>query len=833
MTPDNAIQKALSFHEAMELDKALDLYRLVIDQDPRHFQALNLMGLAYQQLDRHQEAFTVFVRALCTDQSHALTHFSAGASALRLGLYQNAIHHFNDSLALEPHAPQALINKGIALHKLGEFELARKSYSLALSIDPLQATAHFNLGCTLQEMAFSSALDLAIQSYETAIAINPQDPVVYNNLGNTLKAVKSYDLAIRVFKSALTLNPDVAASYYNKGTTEFFAKNYAVAVEDLNQALRLEPESVASWNNLGNALKELACYESAIKAYERVLDLNLNKHSVEIYYNIGIVQHELGDYTTACENYSKALQIDPSYTLALSARAITYRHLKRFDEAIKDFKRVLVINPHFEYVVGNLLHTQMHIADWSCFEKYVESSDGSDQWLKAQILTNQKVSHPFPVLALYDDPALNHRASQIWFLDKHSTLSEFNPRQEMDPEHRSSANIDNAVVFQMNASTEDPKKRIRIAYLSADFHNHATAYLIAELFELHNKDDFEIYALSFGPKTNDVMQNRIRLGVENFLEVGHLSDTEIAMTCKSLQIDIAVDLKGYTLQSRFNIFLHRCAPIQVSYIGYPGTSGSTCIDYLIADYVCVPDGDEVYYSEKIVRMPNSYQVNDAQRAIKPCLQTREEIGLPKEGFVFCCFNSVYKITPQTFDVWMTILDQVEHSVLWLLEDSEVITENLKASALARSIHPSRLVFAKRTSLGEHLGRHVHAGLFLDTLPYNAHTTASDALWAGLPVLTLKGRSFAARVASSLLNALGLDDLITESRKSYVEKAVHLAKNPTELVQIKARLAANKTTSALFDTQQFTNQLESAYKSMKARSAKGEKPDHIVVEKRGT
>ena len=403
----------------------------------------------------------------------------------------------------------------------------------------------------------------------------------------------------------------------------------------------------------------------------------------------------------------------------------------------------------------------------------------------------------------------------------------------MDPEHRSSANIDNAVFFQMNASTEDPKKRIRIAYLSADFHNHATAYLIAELFELHNKDDFEIYALSFGPKTDDIMQNRIRLGVENFLEVGHLSDTEIAMTCKSLQIDIAVDLKGYTLQSRFNIFLHRCAPIQVSYIGYPGTSGSTCIDYLIADYVCVPDGDEVYYSEKIVRMPNSYQVNDAQRAIKPCLQTREEIGLPKEGFVFCCFNSVYKITPQTFDVWMTILDQVEHSVLWLLEDSEVITENLKASALARSIHPSRLLFAKRTSLGEHLGRHVHAGLFLDTLPYNAHTTASDALWAGLPVLTLKGRSFAARVASSLLNALGLDDLITESRKSYVEKAVHLAKNPTELVQIKARLAANKTTSALFDTQQFTNQLESAYKSMKARSAKGEKPDHIVVEKRGT
>jgi len=833
MTPDNAIQKALSFHEAKKLDKALDLYRLVLDQDPQHFQALNLMGLAYQQLERHQDAFTVFVLALRIDQSHALTHFSAGASALRLGLFENALHHFNDSLSLEPHSIQALINKGIALHRLGEFELARKSYSLAISIDPMQATAHFNLGCTLQEMVFSSALELAIESYETAIAINPQDPFVYNNLGNAFKAVKSYDLAIRVFKSALTLNPDIAASHYNKGTTEFFAKNYGAAVEDLNQALRLEPESVASWNNLGNAFKELGCYEHALNAYGRVLDLTLNKPSIEIYYNIGIVQHELGDYTSACDSYSKALQIDPSYTLALSARAITYRHLKRFDEAIKDFKRVLVINPHFEYVVGNLLHTQMHTADWSCFEQYIGPSDHSDQWLKAQILTHQKVSHPFPVLALYDDPALHQRASQIWFLDKHSAITEFQPKQEKGLEHKPKSDIDNAEVLQISASAKGTKKRIRIAYLSADFHNHATAYLIAELLELHNSDDFEIYAFSFGPRTDDTMQNRIRLGVDNFLEVGHLSDTEIAMTCKSLHIDIAVDLKGYTLQSRFNIFVNRCAPIQVSYIGYPGTSGSTCIDYLIADRICIPDGDEVYYSEKIVRMPNSYQVNDAQRAIQPCLQTREEIGLPREGFVFCCFNSAYKITPQTFDMWMTILDQVEDSVLWLLEDSEVVTENLKASAQAHSINPSRLVFAKRTSLAEHLGRHIHAGLFLDTLPYNAHTTASDALWAGLPVLTLKGRSFAARVASSLLSALGLGDLITESRESYVDKAVNLAKNPTELMKIKARLAINKTTADLFNTQQFTNQLESAYKSMMARYVKGEKPDHMDVEKTGT
>ena len=829
MTQENAIQSALIFHEKKDFIQALAIYQTIVDKDPAHFQALNLIGLANQQLGRELEALSAFERALEVKSNHPLTHSAAGASALKLGQIAVAIEHLNNALTLAPSDTQALINKGIALHKLGRLNEASRVYLQAISVDPQQAPAYYNLGCTLQELKLSASVEVSVDNFIISITLDPQEASYYNNLGNSLKEMLLYPRAIKAFERALTINPKQALTYYNKGTTQFFAKDYLGAVQTLRESLKLDPLACTCWNNLGNALKECAQYEEALEAYQTASKLAPSGSDCEIHYNMGIVLHELGRYEEACESYTRALTIAPKYTRALNARAITYRHLKFFEQAVVDFKTVLEIEPDFEYALGNLLHTQMHIADWSDWGNYVL---GSSYTLEAQILKGQLASHPFPVLALYDNPRLNLKASWLWFEDKHSTATSRLTSQQFESTREPHANLTSKPKSQPKPiETYLDKKsdsRIRIAYLSADFHNHATSYLIAELFELHNKDEIEVYALSFGPITNDAMQKRIKCGVEHFVDVSHLTDEAIASYCRSLHIDIAIDLKGYTLQSRFNIFMYRCAPIQVAYLGYPGTSGASCIDYLIADHICISPEQTHFYSEKIVYMPNAYQVNDAKRRIKVNLQTKPELGLPEDGFVFCCFNNTYKITPQTFSNWMEILKKVDNSVLWLLEDSELITANLKDAAKLHNIDPERLVFAKRIPLDEHLGRHTHADLFLDTHPYNAHTTASDALWAGLPVLTLKGQSFAARVASSLLCAIDLGELVTVSTQSYVEKAVYLAHQPGELARLKSKLNAHKLNSTLFDTRRFANDLEMAYKIMMSRYLSKAKLDHIVI-----
>jgi len=334
--------------------------------------------------------------------------------------------------------------------------------------------------------------------------------------------------------------------------------------------------------------------------------------------------------------------------------------------------------------------------------------------------------------------------------------------------------------------------------------------LIAELFELHDKSQFELIGISFGPMTNDEMRQRLEHSFDQFIEAGNKSDIEIAQLSRDLNIDIAVDLKGFTQDLRTGIFAHRAAPIQVSYLGYPGTMGAEYIDYIVADKALIPQAAQQAYSEKIVYLPHSYQVNDRKRAISDKVFTRAELGLPDQGFVFCSFNNNFKILPVTFAAWMRILQAVEGSVLWLFQDNPWAVENLKQEAIKHGIDPSRLVFAERMPSSEHLARHRMADLFLDTFPYNAHTTASDALWAGLPVLTLMGQSFASRVAASLLNAIGLPELMTSTPQAYEALATDLASNPEKLTSIKAKLNSNRLTSPLFDTPQFTKDLEQAY-----------------------
>jgi predicted O-linked N-acetylglucosamine transferase (SPINDLY family) len=372
------------------------------------------------------------------------------------------------------------------------------------------------------------------------------------------------------------------------------------------------------------------------------------------------------------------------------------------------------------------------------------------------------------------------------------------------------------------------REKIRLGYFSADFHNHATSYLMAELFEYHDKDRFELVALSFGPDLQDQMQQRISAAFDKFIDVRKQSDKDVALLSRNLGIDIAIDLKGFTQDSRVGIFAFEAAPIQVNYLGYPGTMGASYFDYLVADKTLIPEGSQIHYSEKIVYLPNSYQVNDTQRRIADKVFAREELDLPDSGFVFCCFNNNYKITPHTFESWMRILRRVDGSVLWLLEDNPTASTNLRKEAQRRDVNPNRLVFAKRIPLPEHLARHCAADLFVDTLPCNAHTTASDALWAGLPVLTCMGEAFASRVAASLLNAIGLPELITSRQEDYEALAVELATNPERLKSVKAKLEQNRLTTPLFDTKLFTRHIEDAYTQMIERYRADLAPGHVYV-----
>lgn len=411
-------------------------------------------------------------------------------------------------------------------------------------------------------------------------------------------------------------------------------------------------------------------------------------------------------------------------------------------------------------------------------------------------------------LALFDDPALHRAAAKIWVEAKN-----LNARCSTLPLHA-------------------PGNRIRVGYYSADFHDHATLYLMAEMLETHDRERFELYGFSFGPDASGDMRTRVLPVFEKFIDVRAMSDREVAALSNNLGIDIAVDLKGFTGDGRPGLFAERCAPIQVNFLGYPGTLAADCIDYVIADEIVVSRQAQAEFTEHIVVLPHSYQPNDSKRKISDRVFARDELGLPQDNFVFCCLNNNYKISPEAFDGWMRILTAADKSVLWLMEGSKQAALNLRAEAEARGIDGARLVFAKRMPQAEHLARLRLADLFLDTLPYNAHTTASDALWAGLPVLTLAGRSFAGRVAASLLSALDVTDLIADSQEEYEAKAIAMAHNCEALAETKARLARNRTNSTLFDGRAFARAIEAAYEVMYARHRAGLAPERIEIRDNG-
>jgi protein O-GlcNAc transferase len=751
-------------------------------------------GMAHHRMGRQTQAEAFYRKVLEIEPSNADALQLLGLIAYQLGKHSTALSLFDHALAANPRHVIAANSRGLALQALGRHKEAADSFALAIRFRPGYAEAHTNLGISLHVLGQYEA---AVASYGKAIESRADFAEAYNNRGNSLRLLGRYEQARRDFERAIELNPKCAESYSNRGNLLQNLGRYEQAVEDYTRALALRPAFVEALCYRGIALNHLHQPDAALASINRALDFEPG--SIDALISRGVIRSEAGLYPQALEDFDRVRALCPASAVLHYHRAACLRKLQRQDEAVKDYARAIAIDPDFRNLFGEYLAAKLHVCGWT--DLSCERSA-----LAARITQGKAAVLPLHLLVIKDSPSLQKKAAEIYVRDN----------------------------WPASGAAGRPPRwsrhgKIRIGYFSPDFREHAIGWLTAELFERHDRKQFETYGFYLGPPSGDAQQRRIGAAMDEFLDVHELGDEQIVQLAREREIDIAVDLAGFTTHARTGIFARRAAPVQVNYLGYPGTMGAGFMDYLIADPTLISESSRQHYTEKIVYLPESYQVNDSTRPHWAACRTRAEEGLPENGFIYCCFNKHYKIAPETFALWMRILSRTEGSVLWLLADNSWARENLRQAAAGHGIAPERILFAGRCSHEEHMARHALADLFLDTLPYNAHTTASDALWNGLPLLTCMGKSFASRVAASLLRAVNLPEMIAPSLDAYEEMAVDLAQTPGRLAALKTRLRGNLAAAPLFDTPRFTRQLESAYRQIYERHHAGLAPDHIVVE----
>ena len=691
-------------------------------------------------------------------------------------------------------ATKATLEKAFALHQAGKLDEAEVIYSVVLQQQPDNASVLHDLGVVhAQRGEFTSAAELI----RKAVKIAPGKATYHSTLGNILLDLGFHDDAVASHDKALAITPDSAEVLVSRGTALFRGGQQEAAMASFGRALAIRPEYVDAHCNCGSVLASMKRYAEAIVSYDRAIAIDPG--CAEAFADRGVALVELGRYDEALRSYDRALTIRPDYPDALNNRGVLFMMMRSYERAAQNFAQLVELAPDFSHALDNRFRANLLACNW-------KSHVVDRAYLCAQVRAGKRAVQPFAFLAITDNGADILTCAQTFV-----------------------AHVYPPSAKPLWAGDRYQHDRIRIAYLSADLREHAVSYLIADLIEQHDKTRFEVSAWSFGPGVEDGMRARLRKSFEHFHDVEHLTDTEIATRLRSQEIDIVVDLMGFTQGSRTAILVHRAAPIQVNYIGYVSTMGAGYMDYIIGDAGVIPLEHEAFYAEKVARLPDVYQVNDSKRVIASRTPSRAEVGLPETGFVFCCFNNNYKITPEVFELWIRLLKRVEGSVLWLVAGDVTASRNLRSEAEARGIAADRLVFAKYAQPPEYLARYRLADLFLDTLPYNAGATASDALWVGLPVLTCMGNTFPGRMAASLLRAVGLPELITGNHADYEAMAIKLATTPALLSDLKMRLAQNKLTHPLFDVDRFTRHIESAYTTMYEHYQRGESPQSFSVQ----
>jgi predicted O-linked N-acetylglucosamine transferase (SPINDLY family) len=688
---------------------------------------------------------------------------------------------------------QAALREALTLHRAGRLDEARTLCLRVLQRRPRELQALNLLGIIAAQRGDARR---AAELFGEALALDPRSVAALLNRGNALRALKEPAAARASFERAITLEPHHAPSHHYRGNALFELKEYEAALASQDAAIALKRGYAAAHFERARALIELMRYEAALASLDTVIALEPTHPGA--WYLRGNALYALERLEAALESYERAIALKSDDAGAWHNRGNALALIERPEQAIESYTRAIALDPERHSTYGARLHARMQIADWRDYAPEVARLD-------ALIERGEVASNPFTLLAWCSSARLQRQAAAHWV------------REQCPP---------NPALGPLPARAR--RERIRIGYFSADFRSHATSTLTAQLYEIHDRSQFELTAFSLGPDTQDELRKRTERAFERFLDLRQESDTDIARRARSLEIDIAVDLGGFTRGARPGIFAARAAPIQVSYLGFLGTLAADYMDYLIADETIIPPADQKHYGEKIVYLP-SYQINDSKRPIAAKRLSREELELPAAGCVFCCFNATYKITPATFAGWMRILIEVPGSVLLLLGGNESVERNLRREAQARGVSADRIVFGARLPMLEYLARYRAADLFLDTLPYNAGTTASDALWAGLPVLTLRGETFAGRVGASLLKAAGLPELIASTQEEYERLAVELARDPARLAAIRAQLESGRASSRLFDTAASARHLEAAFRRMYERYLAGLPPEHIRVD----
>lgn len=868
--------KGLSLVACTRYEDALASYHRALKLRPNYPRAHNNLGLALAALDRHREAILSYEQAIALQTNYLAALSNRGNSLLALGEVDKALQSYDHALAIDSDSGELLAKRAQALRDMNRQKEARACWNQALANlerglanspasirllivcgETLSALERYSEALTMYRQALSVAPDdinalsgvgltlakleqyqEALSCLNDAIELHPRDCAVLNNLGLCLVELGRERDALETFERALRIAPNYFEALRNCGLAAEKVGRHEDAVGLFDRALRLRPGRADVHKLRGVSLQSLGNHEAALRCFDAVLLLNprdLDAHinaalcltalrrfpealsyldqllakqpsSIPGLSNRGALRSEIGAFEEAVEDYDHVLSIKSDSYPALINRGYALLCLNRAAQAADSYNRALDIAVASNYPVSEVaaLHSAAFEArtaccQWDEFEQHVE-----------QVVGAVEAGHmvgPFIGVTFLNDPRLQLKAAECLAATRYPVASQ-----------------------PLWCGERYCHQRIRIAYLSADFHDHATAFLMAGLFANHDHSRFEISAVSFGQNVeNSALRGKLKPTFDHFVEASQMSDLEIAQLLREDEIDIAIDLKGYTHGCRPGIFALRPAPIQVNYLGYPGTMGTNYIDYIIADQCVIPPGHQMYFSEKVVYLPGTYQVNDDCRVMSEVVPTRIELGLPEQGFVFCSFNNSYKLTPQIFDIWMRLLRNVEGSVLWLLQRDATVVDNLRREAERRGVSANRLLFAQPLPVEQHLARQRQADLFLDTLPVNAHTTASDALWVGLPIVTCIGNTFAGRVCASLLQAVGLSELIANSFETYEALALELATNSDKLMRIKSTLQRNRLTTPLFSTKRFARHIEKAYQGMWQRHQTGEPPLSFAVD----
>lgn len=799
------------FSQSNNLTNAIKFLKSALAVNPNVPDIHNNLGLLLNRNGQRQEAVKAFQHAISLKPDFFQGHNNLGTTLRSLGQFADSLTRFDAAIQINSKYFEAHLNRGNCLRNLGRFNEALKALDTASQLQPENPLVYLNRGLLLRAM---KRLPEALVEYDKAIALRPNFAEAHLNKGVALQESKMTPMALEAYTQAIKYNPEMAEAHYNRGNTLLKQAKIAEALADFDAALNLKTNYIEAMNGRGECLNARGKYVKALTLFDRIIAIkpdfaevqagraqafnglgryrdalaaanryiSLRPNSAEGYVLRGDCFYSINQLGSAEEDYDRAITLEATLPQAFAGRARARSQLGQHASALADFQKTLELDPEFEGLQSAILASRMAVCDW-------KGIDFSAANISAIMRQNPAQMGALRILSLSHSSRLNYDLTKLIANQTHPPSSRALPKRATK------------------------RAKIHIGYFSADFREHATAYLMAEMFELHDRSRFEISAFAFGPDDQSPLRARLAKSFDRFIDVDKLPDIDVASMVRKLNVDIAIDLKGYTQFERSGIFAQRAAPIQVNYLGYPGSMCADYFDYILADPTVIPIDDQQFFSEKVAYLPNSYLMNDRKREFSGLKMSRKSLQLPETAFVFCSFNANHKITPDVFETWMRILKRVNDSVLWLLEGSAIVVANLRREAQRHGVNPDRLVFAPKMPVGQHMARQATADLFLDTLPYNAHTTAIDALWGGLPVLTRLGKTFAGRVAASLLTSIGMPELITQSEEEYENLAVAIALNPTKAAQLKKKLNENRNSTPLFNTVQTTRDIEAAFEQM--------------------